>query len=307
MYSYSLDGIGKSKFEIANVKERKQLMGMRSIDFIDYQFKVWEKVYGEIEKGIVPMLEGEITNKPFNREGIVFEFSKLKTDKDIHKFANKYGLLGIAGPTPETEDMYTKFYKPEALPLERSNFEPIQVWWYFIEQIQKNLKLYRALVNNHRGEYVEIEDEILRLQPIEFEGQFLGHYWVTWSDGSETNVQLTEKEAEKMDFISIGRQVLIQNIKPMIEKGKKFIDPKIVESNKPPLGITVIESEYTPYLLTAIYDDFWKLISKNHTVSICENPKCKLPFNKVKRQKYCSNACKQEHYRIRKNEKAQLL
>ena len=43
------------------------------------------------------------------------------------------------------------------------------------------------------------------------------------------------------------------------------------------------------------------IINNNEPVHICENLNCKLPFKKVKRQKYCSNACKQEAFRIRKD------
>lgn len=41
-------------------------------------------------------------------------------------------------------------------------------------------------------------------------------------------------------------------------------------------------------------------ININIALVECENPNCNKRFVKRKRQKYCSNACKQEHYRIRK-------
>lgn len=302
MYYYSLDKSIESKFEIANVKETKQLIGLRSSEFLAYQFEVWEEIYGKIEKAIVPILGETSEKKLFNSEGIVFEFAKIKNDSNIQKFANKYGLLGIAGPTSETKEMYKQF-KPEELPFEYSYFEPIQIWWYFIEKIRQNLKLYRALVNNHQGGEIEIEDNILRLEAIGEKSNFTGHYWVNWNDGSRTGIQLNEEEAEELDFVTIARRVLIQNIKTVIERGQILINPEIIETNKPPLGIAIIERKYTPYLITAIYNDFWKMISINQPVHICENPKCKLPFPKIKRQKYCSQACKQEHYRIRQKEK----
>ncbi|MDK8747556.1 hypothetical protein QP810_10000 [Streptococcus agalactiae] len=304
MNSYSLDGLSESRFEIANLRTGRQLHGIKSMELGAWQINIWELKYGFIDKGIIPLSEGEPTIREFKRDGLVFEFSKLRSDKDIQKFANKYGMLGIARIVPGNENLYINTENLEELPLGLSEFEPIQLWWYFIETIRKNLKLYRALVNNHYGEKVEIEENLLRLEPIVFEEKFIGVYKVIWSDGSNTGLQVTEKESETLDFIDIGRQVLIHNIKPMIEKGPRLINAEIVESNKYPLGITVIESENTPYLLATIYYDFWKIISVNKPIYICENPNCKLPYPKVKRQKYCSNACKQEHYRIRKSTKA---
>ena len=132
------------------------------------------------------------------------------------------------------------------------------------------------------------------------EGSF---YIIEWSDGSPTGCLIHSKPVEKGDFLGIARTVLIRNVNEQTHRSINNIATDIIETNKPPLGFIVQESKTTNYLINAIYYDLWDLISKNEPVYICANPNCKLPFKKVKRQKYCSNACKQEAYRIRKKQK----
>lgn len=128
-------------------------------------------------------------------------------------------------------------------------------------------------------------------------------YIIEWSDGSPTGCLIHSEPVEKGDFLGIARTVLIRNVNEQTHRSINNIATDIIETNKPPLGFIVQESKTTNYLINAIYYDLWDLISKNEPVYICANPNCKLPFKKVKRQKYCSNACKQEAYRIRKKQK----
>lgn len=329
MSLFSLDGYSKSSFisaELINLDKKQDIKDFWLYEYMKKDADEWRMVFGEIlTKGIVPKQIDfyPLTGVPFKREGIVFEFSKLKTEKDIINFAMKYGQLGIYLrrdiPRDVThyrtlEKRYGKAFLGMISTTEGySCFEPIQLWRFYIDLIQKNLKLYRALVNNQQGKKKEIEDDILRIDYGFFgsDARERKSYNINWYDGQKTGTILTQKEIETLDFISIGRIVLIDNIERMVSKNIEIIAAKVINTNKSPLGFTLVEGKKTYSLLTAIYYDFWQLISKNQPVHICENPNCRLPFNKTGRRKFCSNACKQEAYLIRKGiketEKAQLL
>ncbi|HZH59608.1 MAG TPA: hypothetical protein VEY70_08545 [Metabacillus sp.] len=104
---------------------------------------------------------------------------------------------------------------------------------------------------------------------------------------------------KEVSFLELAQGLLALKVNSLGNQGIKMV-PETIVTGKPPLGFTIKEWKYTPHLIRAIYHDLWNLVSNNEPVHICQNSNCKLPFKKVKRQKYCSNACKQEAYRIRK-------
>ncbi|OJH15996.1 hypothetical protein BLX88_25895 [Bacillus obstructivus] len=299
---YSLDGQIPSSFFRASVQS------IDEVNFGKTQFrgnKQWKEFFGlsELKEVVSITLREQIEFDTIQRNGIAFEFSKLKNHKEINDFANKYGLLGIKPPDiwmkMELSELKKRWGNGICLLLKTgfSYCEPLQLWEYYINQIRNILKLYRALVNIHRGDLGanELEDKYLRI------GFFHnGGYMVEWGDGQITGCTISETTAEKANWIEIAREVLISSV---INKSKtvNHFAANIIETGKPPLGFTIQESKYTNILLNTIYYDIWELISNNEPVHICGNPNCKLPFKKVKRQQYCSNACKQEAYRIRKS------
>lgn len=130
-----------------------------------------------------------------------------------------------------------------------------------------------------------------------------GSCQISWGDGSWTGVTVAVEEREKdASFLKLARDVLTHNINLV---GNQNINSFVhtLETEKSPLGFTTRKTKYTKHLINAIYYDFWQLVSRNEPVHVCENPSCKLPFKKVKRQRYCSNACKQEAYRVRKQKR----
>lgn len=276
--------------------------------------KQWEKV---LQKEVGYALTGEFEDfiGEISFEGIAFKFSKLKTNDEIIKFAEKYGLLGFETPTKISsyfyemkeeigDAVYLYSWEP-GKPLffkigEFSVFEPIELWKFFIDRVRRVLKLYNYLVKVHEN----------KMKPEELEGKILcvgkkaktfsDYYWLEWEDGKNTGILVSEENLEEKPFLETAQRFLIDEIKTFTDRriSNTLIDIK--ETTKTPIGFTVEESKATHTLITTIYNDIWQLIVKQQPISICKNPKCQLPFEKVKRQKYCSNACKQEAYRIRK-------
>lgn len=286
-------------------KDKEKIKSLNEEAF--HNWKRWSDLF-QSEKGVIRDTSKKTFNPSiFNRKGIVYEFSNLKTEKDIEKFATKYGMLGIGTPliddgTPKKLLEQRENFDFESVTAGYSYYEPLEIWFFYIQQINKCLKLYKALVNAHKGEKVEIEDKILKIghEFRDIHTNKLIGYWILWHDNRNTGTFIPEDY--KIDFIDIGRKVLIENIRYKAMQ-RIAINPEIIVTRKPPLGFVLKENKYTPFLITAIYYDLWELIANNEPVYFCENPNCKLPFPKVKRQKYCSNACKQEAYRIRKRQK----
>jgi hypothetical protein len=302
MFYYWLGRKEKSSFPTASVLEINEI----SLHELKIKSaKVWLDCLGKSKGKFVSTVPLKTTWTMFNPEGLAWEFSKIKNEKEINIFANRYGLLGIRTPD-QTEINKIKFGKDIysdssyfiKLPIGHSDCEPIELWFFHIKQMQKLLKLYQALIKIHKGEMheSEIEDNLLTVkEPIG------GSCQILWWDGTWTGFTATEEEMEKEEgLLKLAQSLLALKVNSI---GNQDIrrDPETIVTGKPPLGFTIIEWKYTSHLIRAIYRDLWNLVSNNEPVHICENTNCKLPFKKVKRQKYCSNACKQEAYRLRKS------
>ena len=301
MFFYWLDCKEKSCFPTASVLEINE----NNLDELKIEgAKVWLDCLGKNTGKFVSAVPRKTMVETFNPEGLAWEFSKLKNEKEINGFANRYGLLGISTPGQREinsiklqRDIFHDSFYFIGLPIGQSDCEPIELWFFHIKQMQKLLKLYQALINIHKGEMQEseIEDNLLTVkEPIG------GSCQILWWDGSWTGFTAAEEELEKEEgFLKLAQGLLALKVNSIGNQDIKRI-PETIVTGKSPLGFTIKEWNYTPHLIRAIYRDLWKLVSNNEPVHICENPNCKLPFKKVKRQKYCSNACKQEAYRIRK-------
>lgn len=296
-------------------KARSVNFQIEKVEDIKLFSKQWEKVLQkELECALIQDLEEEFIGK-ISFEGIAFKFSKLKTNEEIIKFAEEYGLLGFEVPTKISsyfyemkeeigDSVFSYSWEPGKLLFFKTGeicvFEPIELWRFFIERVRRVLKLYDYLVKVHEN----------KMKPEELEGNILcvgkktktfkDYYWLEWWDGKNTGVPMSEEILENTSFHEVAQRFLIDEIKQFTDRQISNTIIDIKETAKTPIGFTVEESKSTQTLITTIYNDIWQLIINEQPISICKNPKCQLPFEKIKRQKYCSNACKQEAYRIRK-------
>lgn len=275
----------------------------------------WKKYFSAADE---EMPEGFIISPlPFSLEtgfksieGISNQFSRIKNTNQLIEFAFTYGNLGLAVEQKENDllELYNQIdpsfsiTSKDAFEIVKpgfSCFEPLELWWYHIGKVRKIFKLHRALSRLNRGLNTEIEDNILRIGEEENnDGQI--SYKIEWYDCTPTLVNITE--GESFDFVKIGRSVLRSSIELYASTGIVTTAGEIIETEKNDLGFYVLEKKTTEYLITAIYYDLWQLLNANMVVEICQNPKCRLPFMKRKRQQYCDDACKQEAYRIRRDD-----
>ncbi|MCK2020686.1 hypothetical protein [Peribacillus frigoritolerans] len=299
--------------ENAKKKVKNNVLEQPTSKYFQSEIDRWQKYFSaaneEMTGGILRsyiFIKLETGNKSI--EGISNEFSKLKNTNQIIEFAFTYGNLGLALEQKE-RDMFEQLSQLDSSYVLTSwnafenvkpgftYFEPFELWWYHIDKVRKILKLYRALSRLNRGLSAEIEDSILRIgEPTYYRRQKA--FTIEWFDGTPTLVNVKEEEAS--DFLNIGRLVLRKSIERYASNGIVIKASEIIETEKNALGFYVLEKKTTEYLITAIYYDLWQLINANMVVDICQNPKCQLPFMKIKRQQYCSDACKQEAYRERK-------
>ncbi|PFL46653.1 hypothetical protein [Bacillus cereus] len=260
--------------------------------FVDDYF-YWKDVYNYD----IPMnssgLETDICDKYYLMTGkiqeikidnISYEFAKLKTESDIVNFAQKYGMLGI------------KFDDEGLQSVGSSYFEPFEIWKETIKNFVRVLKLYRALAIGEKANE-KIEDNLLILKA---DTHFGDRHYVQWYDKKPTGFSFKNEELDNLSFIDIGRKVLIQSVENYINPGIEIRAAEVIDTEKSRMGFYITERRETKYLITAIYYDLWQQMNANVSILICENPKCQLPYMKVKRQKYCCDACKQEAYRLRK-------
>jgi hypothetical protein len=309
---YSLDGKIQSTYAKGHLIESKDFKHGK---WETKGLESWANFLGvdTIKKGISYIWEDfESDPVDFKRTKIATEFSMLKTEKEIDAFARKYGLLGFSTPKYLTKEQHEWFREKYGISNELfflsqgyPYFEPLEVWYFHIDQIQKILKLYKTLKNIHNGtEENNIECNLLNIGEMFVNEKGEKGYYIEWYDGVEASAVVEAEIVEAGDFLEIARIVLIKSVEYLAYKNLKIVATDIIKTDKPPLGFYVQESKTTEHLITAIYYDVWELISNNEPISICENPNCKLPFpkeKKEKRKRYCNDACKSEAYRTRKS------
>lgn len=225
----------------------------------------------------------------FNRAGIAKKFSQLKdkTMKDTVAFANEYGLLGCK-LVDDINILDSSMAYLERFSYHHSYFEPLKVWWWHIDHINKLFSLYRAMRYD-----TQIENKVLRVEHDPSKGFAVGS--VYWADGKLAGLYAGGKE---INYKLVARQVLVWQLSRML---KGAIDPSfdsIVNDEKSELGFKIIESHRTSFLLAAIYYDLWQTVKSHQAVSACEH--CGAAFTPSKRRMFCSNACKQAAYRKNK-------
>lgn len=94
-FYYWLNGKEESFFPTASVLEISE----NNLDELKINgAKAWFDCLGNHTGRFVSVVPQESMGKIIIPEGLAWEFSKLKTEEGINKFANSYGLLGISTP-----------------------------------------------------------------------------------------------------------------------------------------------------------------------------------------------------------------
>lgn len=246
----------------------------------------------------------------FNNDGLMSEFAGLKTNKDIEKFSKKYGLLGIQHPEDAQVNSTSPAIKATVQPwfifrnYGFSVLEPIELWHWHINEVQKILKLYHAV---RKAKSNELVDEIIEVKmrrgmfgSLAEDRRITERYFIYWTNGEE--IFMVPEEFEEKTILEIAQYTLVKILEYHISGGINLgVGDFIFKPSTK--GFMITEKRYTKYLLAAIYYDLWQTINDSKHVYICENKNCRLPFVKSGRKKYCNEACKQEAYRIRLEEK----
>ncbi|MFP3886789.1 hypothetical protein U8V97_15180 [Priestia filamentosa] len=248
----------------------------------------------------------------FNKEGLINEFVRLKTPEDITSFAQKYGLLGIKAPDIEqitsTYPVVQYLMRPSYIftGYDFSVFEPIDLWIWHIKEVRQIFKLYNVVKKKSSDEQVneliEIKIHKGRLEDHLYEdGDILNSFFVHWTSGEQ--ILKLPQLLEEQSLLEIGRYTLIKMLESRLFGGVHEGGIYTIGIHSGNKAFKVRERKYAVSLLAAIYYDLWKKIVDDINIYFCGNIKCGLPFVKSGRQKYCSDACKQEAYRIRHKEK----
>lgn len=123
------------------------------------------------------------------------------------------------------------------------------------------------------------------------------HY--LWYDNVPTLLPFTEMlPVTEEGFVALAKIVLMLHLEEML-KYSVIVDYRHV-LNKLPLKtaseLKFVDRKATPYLLTAIYHDVWRIVNNRERVEDCTS--CGLPFPlRRKGSEYCSKACKQREWR----------
>lgn len=282
----------ESYFYSAVVQSREFILKENNFVKVN-ELKLWEEDCNEeFDFYVVNSFESSIFKNTFTYQGLVSEFSKIQDKEGVEEFAAKYGLLGL-----ETlENIHFRGTKYDYGHL-FITLEPLKLWLEEAETVRKTLKLYHTLKKCRNNPDFIVDESLFTFRKSDLHDDL---YLVFW-DGIGHKNDYSSEELDKMSTEKLLREILINSISFYIDQFVN-VEAKIVESSKKSLGFYVTEIPNTHYLLTAIYYDLWKALGENVNVELCMNPECNLPFIKNKRQEYCSNSCKQQAYRLRKQQ-----
>jgi hypothetical protein len=209
-------------------------------------------------------------------EGIALVFSRLSSEEMISNFAAKYGFLDLIEylPYPIPEDLNGV---PEAYTL--PYFESLDAWYFQINVIRHLVMIYAALR----------DDNIALLQEMSYP---------FFPPPYRSNVA-----GEDKGLIDRATKYLIEYILNNLE-GRIYLDYHMLGAvtDDAPLKRKIVEKKATQCLLAVIYYDLWRMITAEKKVYFCEY--CGAPIDKVRRQKFCNQSCKQADYRQRQKDKS---
>ncbi|MCY8233899.1 hypothetical protein [Priestia endophytica] len=290
----------------------EQNLGPASKEMLKNSIDNWNKALrGKMSFALkLAGLESDSHQIVFNNDGIMSKFASLKTNKDIEVFSKKYGLLGIQQP----DSIQVNSQSPAIKATLQSSyiftnygfsiFEPIELWKWNINEVQKILRLYHVVRKTNSDELINeiVEIKIHRgmFGSLTEDREIMDRYFIHWTKGEA--ILMLPKDFEEKTMLEIAQYTLAKVLESHISGGINLSVGDLI-SKPPTKGFMITEKRYTKYLLAAIYYDLWQTINDSKNVYLCENKNCRLPFIKSGRKKYCNEACKQEAYRIRLEEK----
>jgi hypothetical protein len=273
------------------------------------QWKNWSWYLNEEEREGLIAAVTEPKEVHIDIKVLALNFSKLKDTAEIESFSKNYGLLGLLAP-PIVESVQSPPFLDKSLIFKKSMYgscyyEPLLLWKWHTKNVRCLLRLYNALKKENSGNEIEIEDSILRVQPIsrsvnDININISDEYGVFWADGEFTNIEISSPE--ERSFKELGERVLVDGISRWIEEGVNLYAKDIIKDETKDVGFRIPERRRTSYLLVAIYYGLWQLVNNSAKIEICDNPNCRQPFEKIGRGKHCKPACKQAAYRARKQQ-----
>lgn len=297
---------------IENLVVEEQNLGPGSKEMLKESMSNWSRALGGNLSFALKLagLERDSHQIVFNNNGLMDEFASLKTIKDIEKFSMKYGLLGIKHPESTQLNSYSPAIRATLKPstiftkYDHSVFEPIELWQWHINEVRKILRLYHKA---RKANSVELLYEVIEIKmhhgmfgSLAEDREVTQRYFVHWTNG-EVIIMLPTDYEEK-SILDIARYTLAKILESRISGGIN-LGPGEIISHTSTKEFTIEEQRYSRYLLAAIYYDLWQTINNSKNVHLCENKNCRLPFVKSGRKKYCNEACKQEAYRYRIEER----
>lgn len=289
-----------SKFHAASLRTKDTYYSNGKYIFASEMFMDWATIYPGSTHFLIDTNTASNYENSFEFKGLATKFSRLRSLDEIADFANKFGLLGFAAPSPSRATFFQRSKHIDVLELHSpSILEPIDLWFDAIKRVDQLLKLYRALSKMNKTNVDTIEENILTVGE-----NTAGIFQIHWKNGDITHTVISHQEFSILEPIDLYRKVFIEEIQAILKDGTVKISPKTIQTKKAPLGISIIEAPYTPYLITAIYYDLWKMLIEDVQIELCAFEECNLPFIKSKRQLYCNDSCKQAAYRSRKENKA---
>ncbi|WP_116316306.1 hypothetical protein [Bacillus subtilis] len=290
------------------IEVEEQNLGPASKEILKNSINNWSKALrGKMSFALkLAGLEEDSHQMVFSNTGLMSEFASLKTIKDIEAFSKKYGLLGIKHPDSEQVNSQTPLIKATLQPAfifinyGFSVFEPIELWQWHINEVQKILRLYHAVRKASSDELiyeiVEIKMHSGMFGSLTEDKEITDRYFVQWINGEE--ILMLPEHFEEKPLLEIAQYTLAKILESRISDGINLATGDLI-SNPSTKGFMITELRYTRYLLAAIYYDLWQTINDSKNIYLCDNENCRLPFVKSGRKKYCNEACKQEAYRIR--------
>ncbi|MDM5450877.1 hypothetical protein [Peribacillus simplex] len=175
----------------------RKFLGPASKEMLKNSMTNWSKALRGIISFALTLtgLEEDSHQIVFNNDGLINEFASLKTNKDIEEFSKKYGLLGIKAPDTEQVNSQHPLVKATLQPSFIFNgygfsvFEPLDLWFWHINEVRQILKLYNTLRKDSSEERVnqiiEIKMAKGRFGSLAEDRRITERFFIHWTKGGQ--------------------------------------------------------------------------------------------------------------------------
>jgi len=244
---------------------------------------------------------------PLSDPNLFLSFARLgshgePSEKSILRWVNAQGLLKGRDRLRESEFAGAIAFGPLLEPHERIEQHPVSVH-DFRKEVRSAYQMLRLYANVRGRDYAAIAEWFLAETPqtprAPAQSTMVERYLDRWRNFEYDSVRwmlqqgITTRRREGEWLIGTAKSALLGSVAYSVRNIRLTLTDLPAPGNQGPNPLFARRTMRCPDLLSAIYLQFYLMVTDNKPMRHCENPACGMPFPaKPKHKRHCSDSCR---------------